>query len=125
MSNQKQSINYNTNRGGIYIKQEVIAYLSALINGYERKVNREDTSTLEREELKHVVADLGDFLDYIIDTKKNIKATPTESLELNAKLIEDIRLLKKSLSMKDTEIASLKVRNTQLHELWYKQQIGL
>ena len=107
------------------MKNEVIAYLTAIINGYERKVNRENISTLEREGLKHVVADLGDFLDYITDTKENIKATPTESLELNAKLIEDIRLLKKSLSMKDTEIASLKIRNTQLHELWYKQQIGL
>ena len=107
------------------MKNEVIAYLSALINGYERKVNREDASTMVIEELKHVVADLGDFLDYITDTKENINVTPTESLELNAKLMEDMRLLKKSLSMKDTEIASLKVRNTQLHELWYKQQIGL
>ena len=107
------------------MKNEVIAYLSAMINGYERKVNREDTSILVTEELKHTIADLGDFLDYITDTKENINATPTESLELNAKLMEDMRLLKKSLSMKDTEIASLKVRNTQLHELWYKQQIGL
>ena len=104
------------------MKNEVIAYLTAMINGYERKVNREDISTLEREELKHVVADLGDFLDYITATKENIKATPTESLELNAKLIEDIRLLKKSLSMKDTEIARLNTKNEELHELWDKHQ---
>ena len=106
------------------MKNEVIAYLTAMINGYERKVNRE-TSILVKEELKHTIADLGDFLDYIIDTKENTKATPTESLELNAKLIEDIRLLKKSLSMKDTQIARLNTRNTELHELWYKQQIWL
>ena len=89
------------------MKLEVIAYLTSTINSYERQIKRQLTPTALTPTYKRVVEDLHDLLDYIVDSKENVQATHSELLDLNAKLIEDKRLMSKNLAMQEVTITTL------------------
>ena len=89
------------------MKSEVIAYLTSTINSYERQIKRQLTPTALTPTYKRVVEDLHDLLDYIVDSKENVQATHSELLDLNAKLIEDKRLMSKNLAMQEVTITTL------------------
>jgi len=70
------------------------AYLIAIINGYERQINKVKSETVRTNTLKEVVGNLGDLLDFISD-KKAIESKST--LELNKDITESARAYKTSL----------------------------
>ena len=102
------------------MKLEVIAYLTSTINSYERQIKRQLSPTTLTPTYKRVVEDLHDLLDYIVDSKENAQATPSELLELNAKLIEDKRLMSANLARQESVITRLNTKNEDLHEAFYK-----
>ena len=97
------------------------AYLIAIINGYERQINKVKTETVKINTLKEVVGNLGDLLDFISDKK----ATDSKStLELNKDLTENVRAYKDTLADKERAITRLNAKNEELHELWYSMDKG-
>ena len=101
------------------------AYLTAIIDGYQRKLSKskgltQTTSTLM---LKEVVATLEDLASFIADRK----ATESKStLELNKDLTESVRVYKTSLAEKEVVIDLLKVdindKIMDLHKNGYIEQ---
>jgi len=101
------------------------AYLIAIINGYERQINKCTDATIKsatkNETLKEVVATLGDLYDFMSDKK----ATESKStLELNKDLTESARAYKNTLADKERVITRLNNKNEELHELWYLMDKG-
>jgi len=98
------------------------AYLTAIINDYERQINKGVKSVGSKEVfLKEVVTTLGSLLDFMSDKK----ATESKStLELNADLTENVRAYKGTLADKERVITRLNTKNEELHELWYSMDKG-
>ena len=101
------------------------AYLIAIINSYEREINKGTDATIKsatkNETLKEVVATLGDLHEFMSD-KKAIDSKST--LELNADLTESARAYKNTLADKERAITRLNTKNEELHELWYSMDKG-
>jgi len=100
-----------------------IGFLTAIINGYERQINKVKTETVKTNTLKEVVGNLGDLLDFISDKK----ATESKStLELNKDLIENVRAYKISLAVERRVVDSLKIdlndKIMDLHKIGYIEQ---
>ena len=92
------------------------AYLIAIINGYERQINKVKTETVKTNTLKEVVGNLGDLLDFISDKK----ATESKStLELNADLRNNARVYQEDLAEKECTITTLAMN---LNGLGYIEQ---
>lgn len=101
-----------------------IAYLTAIVNGYERQINKGYKTVGSKETfLKEVVGNLGDLLDFMSD-KKTIESKST--LQLNAEVTENARAYKSTLAMKESVITSLKVdlkdMQIDLHKNGYIEQ---
>jgi len=82
------------------------AYLIAIINGYERKINSNKglTQTTTTSVLKEVVATLSDLYDFMSDKK----ATDSKStLELNADHTESVRAYKETITEQECTITTL------------------
>ena len=80
------------------------AYLTAIINGYERQINKVKSETVRTNTLKEVVGNLGDLLDFISDKKaKESKST----LELNKDLKESARAYKETITEQECTITTL------------------
>ena len=80
------------------------AYLIAIINNYERQINKKTTATMKTMVLKEVIGNLGDLLDFMSDKK----ATESKStLELNADLTEIARAYKSTISDQEVTITTL------------------
>ena len=97
------------------------AYLIAIIDGYDREVNKIKTPTIKSTVLKEVTDRLNDLLTFMSDK------TVTESkstLELNKDLIENVRAYKDTLTDKERVITRLNTKNEELHELWYSMDKG-
>jgi len=96
------------------------AYLTAIINGYERKINKNInknkglTQTTTTTMLKEVVATLGDLSDFISDKKAT---EGNYSLTLNADLTEYARAYKASLAQKQSVINDLNYDNNYKNKL--------
>jgi len=94
------------------------AYLTAIINGYERKINSNKglTQTTTTSVLKEVVATLGDLSDFMSDKKaKDSKST----LELNKDLRDNARAYQEDLAEKECTITTLAM---DLNGLGYIEQ---
>jgi len=96
------------------------AYLIAIINGYERQINKCTDATIKsatkNETLKEVVATLGDLYEFMSDKK----ATESKStLELNADLRNDARAYQEDLAEKECTITTLAM---DLNGLGYIEQ---
>ena len=98
------------------------AYLIAIINDYERQINKGVKTVGNKETfLKDVVTTLGSLLDFMMDKK----ATDSKStLELNKDLTENVRAYKDTLADKERAITRLNTKNEELHELWYSMDKG-
>ena len=99
------------------------AYLTAIINDYERQINKVKTETVKTNTLKNVVSNLGDLFDFMKDnTIKESKST----LELNKDLIENVRAYKISLAVERRVVDSLKIdlndKIMDLHKIGYIEQ---
>ena len=80
------------------------AYLIAIINNYERQINKKATATMKTMVLKEVIGNLGDLLDFMSDKK----ATESKStLELNADLTESARVYKNTIAEQECTITTL------------------
>jgi len=80
------------------------AYLIAIINNYERQINKKTTATMKTMVLKEVIGNLGDLLDFMSDKK----ATESKStLELNADLTESARVYKNTIAEQECTITTL------------------
>jgi len=99
------------------------AYLIAIINSYEREINKVKTETVKTNTLKNVVSNLGDLFEFMKDnTIKESKST----LELNKDLIENVRAYKISLAVERRVVDSLKIdlndKIMDLHKNGYIEQ---
>jgi len=94
------------------------AYLTAIINGYERKINKNKglTPTITVGVLKDVVATLGDLYEFMSD-KKTTDSKST--LELNADFRNNARAYKEDLAEKECTITTLAM---DLNGLGYIEQ---
>jgi len=80
------------------------AYLTAIINDYERQINKVKTETVKTNTLKNVVSNLGDLFEFMKDnTIKESKST----LELNKELVENVRAYQNDLAEKESTIETL------------------
>jgi len=99
------------------------AYLTAIINDYERQINKVKTETVKTNTLKNVVSNLGDLFEFMKDnTIKESKST----LELNKELVENVRAYKISLAVERRVVDSLKIdlndKIMDLHKNGYIEQ---
>jgi len=99
------------------------AYLIAIIDGYDREVNKIKTPTIKSTVLKEVTGRLNDLLTFMSDK------TVTESkstLELNKELVENVRAYKISLAVERRIVDSLKIdlndKIMDLHKNGYIEQ---
>ena len=100
------------------------AYLTAIINDYERQINKGVKTVGNKETfLKDVVTTLGSLLDFMMDkTVTDSKST----LELNKDLIENVKAYKISLAVERRVVDSLKIdlndKIMDLHKNGYIEQ---
>ena len=99
------------------------AYLTAIINSYEREINKVKTETVKTNTLKNVVSSLGDLFEFMKDN--TIKESKT-TLELNKELVENVRAYKISLAVERRVVDSLKIdlndKIMDLHKNGYIEQ---
>jgi len=99
------------------------AYLIAIIDGYDREVNKIKTPTIKSTVLKEVTGRLNDLLTFMSD--KTV-AESKSTLELNKELVENVRAYKISLAVERRIVDSLKIdlndKIMDLHKNGYIEQ---
>jgi len=99
------------------------AYLIAIIDGYDREVNKIKTPTMKSTVLKEVTSRLNDLLTFMSD--KTVTDSKT-TLELNKELVENVRAYKISLAVERRVVDSLKIdlndKIMDLHKNGYIEQ---
>jgi len=74
------------------IRKLTIAYVTAMVNNYEVKINKVPTETVVTRVLKDVVANLGSLTDYVADLQEDVQADKeyTDNYSIYVRRIQEL-----------------------------------